>query len=49
LESLEKLSDRESEILWSEEAEHRDIDWDKSVNSGRIFNSALRKARGKLK
>jgi hypothetical protein len=45
LESLETLSDKESERLWAEEAERRDAEWQSSRPAGDV----LRDARAKLK
>ena len=49
LESLETLSDEESERLWAEEADRRDAAWDSTQGSGRPAGDVLGDARAKLK
>ena len=49
LESLESLSDEESERLWVEEADRRDSAWDSTPGAGRPADDVLRDARAKLK
>lgn len=48
LASLETLSEEESERLWAEEAERRDVEWDAGIRSGRPAADVLRDARAKL-
>ena len=47
LESLEDLSEEETAIIWSQEAERRDAAWNSSRDS-RSAKSVLRRARAKL-
>ena len=49
LESLETLSEQETEALWAEEADRRDADWDSPSGSARPAADVLRDARAKLK
>lgn len=49
LESLERLSDEESERLWAEEARRRDQEWDADPNVGRPAGDVHRDLRSKLK
>ncbi|PYO35012.1 MAG: addiction module antitoxin RelB [Candidatus Rokuibacteriota bacterium] len=49
LESLEALSEEESERLWAEEADRRDATWDSMPGSGRSAPDVLRDARAKLR
>jgi Putative addiction module component len=49
LESLEDLSDKENERLWTEEADRRDADWGSTPGSARPAVDALRDARAKLR
>ena len=49
LESLENLSDEENEIVWAQEAERRDVAWNRSSDGRRTASSVLRKARAKLR
>jgi uncharacterized protein YuzE len=49
LESLEKLSEEENEIVWAQEAERRDAAWSSPAGDGRSAKSVLRGARAKLK
>jgi Putative addiction module component len=48
LESLEDLSEEESEIIWAQEAERRDAAWSPSADRNRTAKSVLRRARAKL-
>ncbi len=49
LESLETLSEEESERLWAEEAERRDSDLDSDEDDGRAADDVLRDARNRLR
>ena len=49
LESLETLSEAESEVLGAEEAERRDADWDWTGGSARPAADVLRDARANLR
>jgi len=49
LESLETLSEQETEALWAEEADRRDADWDSASGSARPAADVLRDARAKLR
>jgi len=48
LESLENLSEEESEVIWAQEAVRRDAAWDKS-DSERTASKVLRGARAKFR
>jgi hypothetical protein len=49
LESLETPSDEENELLWAEEADRRDRDWDSTPASARPATDVLGDARVKLR
>ena len=49
LESLEDLSDKENEIIWTQEAERRDATWNSSANRSKSAKDILRRARTKLR
>ena len=49
LESLEALSEKESERLWSEEAQRRDSDADSDRDGCRSAEDVLGDARGRLR
>ena len=49
LESLEELSDQENALLWAEEAERRDKEWDAKAGAGKPARDVLKAARAKLK
>jgi hypothetical protein len=49
LQSLEQLSDQESQKLWAEEAIRRDKEWDDDPTSGRRAADVLRDALANLK
>jgi hypothetical protein len=47
LESLEDLSEEENELIWAQEAERRDANWDAAVD-GRTTRRVFCNARAKL-
>jgi hypothetical protein len=49
LESLEDLSDEENEIIWTQEAERRDANWNSSRDRTGSVKSVLRRARAKVR
>jgi hypothetical protein len=49
LKSLEDLSEEENEIVWAQEAERRDANWNPSSDGRRTAKSVLRRARAKLR
>ena len=48
LESLEKLSDEENELIWVQEAQRRDAAWNSKADGGRAAKRVLSSARAKL-
>lgn len=48
LESLEDLSKEENDLVWAQEAERRDLNWNPASDESRTAKRVLRRARANL-